>query len=197
MKNKMVLKGIEAYINQLFLERYPRSFHFYNGKHTKKLVEEVLYLMEKSMLSPEEQFSLQIAAWFFDIAQLEFWLDEQHNTKGLAELIATAGVEKPLIDGIVDLLPPNYPAQDPLSLSEQLLSDAIRFYWSRNSYDFWVEALRQDTQIMEGRTISHEEWLEHLAMFMQSWIFRPILHHPFRGIVHQSFRAKVHQFLLR
>ncbi|SES31159.1 hypothetical protein [Pedobacter rhizosphaerae] len=29
----------------------------------------------------------------------------------------------------------------------------------------------------------------------KTWIFRPILHHPFRGIVHQSFRAKVHQFL--
>lgn len=171
MKNKEVLQGIKQYIGGLFAERYTQDFQFYNLDHTEKLVKEIIVLSKNAGFTKDELFCLQIAGWFSDIAQLELWRKLPNDDEKLIFLIAQAGVEDIYLQGIMSLLAPKYPTEDPESLGEQLISDALHFFWSSKSFDFWAEALRQDTQLLESREVGRRESLEHLVTHMEQYDF--------------------------
>jgi hypothetical protein len=54
-------------------------------------------------LSKDELFTLQMAAWFFDIAQLEYWDDADKGCATLRNLLKEG--EEPFIEPILQLLP--------------------------------------------------------------------------------------------
>lgn len=171
MNNKLVLSGLKSFLNGIYRERYPRSFHYYNSNHSELLVEAIKEFAEDLHISKDEFFEVQVAGWFFDVSRLEYWEDINGAPTTISKLLRESGVEEEYIKPILNLLPADYSNNPPLSLLEQILSDALRFHWTKKSFNLWTEALRKDTEFMEGREIPVGDWLKQVMVFMQTYHF--------------------------
>ncbi|MCQ6957001.1 Pycsar system effector family protein [Mucilaginibacter aquariorum] len=171
MSTRIVLFNIKAYIEHVFLAKSKKNFHYHTYEHTVRLVNELKRIPGYRKLIENDKFKIEIAGWFYDISQLEYFEYGDRAVDTVRELLIAGGVEGPFIESVMLLLQPPKELATPASPLNSLLSEANCFYWFNKSFSIWSEALRKDTEVMECRQISVSEWLKQVMVNMQTFAF--------------------------
>ena len=136
-----------------------KALLFHTPARTEGVVANAAQISRHEHLSHREHFITQVAAWFSEVG---YYGDAVHHTAAstaLAEgFLKTHGADAELVKEIRKCIEASDPAQRPHSLMEQVVADAVTYWYGTDSFTECNRLLRKELEVVQGHDIGKEEW---------------------------------------
>jgi len=162
--NKQLAKVIGTY----YKEHKRPGIIFHTEARTISVVKYALKAGKFYELPAEELFIIGAACWFHAMGYLYKGEDPLAKSTEIAVTCLTKlEVAPAIIKSVGHLITSTRDGVIPLTLSEEIISDAILSYFAGKIFLKTNELRRKETEILENRTITKKNWLSETLAFLK------------------------------
>jgi HD superfamily phosphodiesterase len=180
--NEALVQEIEQYVTRLLEDQLPESMVFHNVDHARYVVENAVFIGEKSNLNDIDLNLLKICAWFHDAGYIKSVENhEEEGAKLAAEFLSTKKVDSNIIDQISNTIKSTIIPQNPKDLISQVLCDADLRHLAEDNYIEDIDNLRKEWIKVHGKKLGKRKFYKMSVKFFKK-------HH-----YHTDFAKKVLQ----
>ncbi len=161
------LAKIEKYITGYFIHPAHNNLYFHNLEHTRSVVKAADKIAKHNLVEESDLFLLKAAAWFIDTGYLEntdespIILSARLAKEHLEHIDIQAAISvHELILSIVNENPPG-------NLSEQILADALCFYWGKKSFHNDNLLLKKENGLLKDNEPDVIAWLQETIELLE------------------------------
>lgn len=143
------------------------KYHFHDFRHVLNVVESCEEISQSYELDEEDQFILQLAAWFHDAGYSQGPENHEERSAAMAqELLEKHQVDAAKIEKVQSAIKATKMPQRPKNTLEKILCDADLSHLGRKNYWERVGKLRYEMAVARDRIMGDEEWLDFEIKFM-------------------------------
>jgi len=152
-----------------FFDEHPHPELFYhNFDHTQYVVKAALKIADHYQLNGADLFVLSAAAWFHDTGYMvDVQTHESSSTLLAKEYLKKHDVDDAIIEKVMSTIMATSMPQQPVTLLEQILCDADLYHLSKNSFMGQSNQLRKETEALNNKEISKDDWWPGTIAFME------------------------------
>lgn len=166
-ENKKVLKGVQAFVKDIFKKELPKNYLYHDIGHTKNVAKDARLIGTGNGLAEEEVEILEIAAWLHDVGYTQVYDGhEEVSIKIAEELLRKLKYPEDklakVVGGIVATKMPQQP-KNPLELS---LCDADMAGLGKKGYFQNSERIRVEWEIAKQQFFSEIDWVNREIDFI-------------------------------
>jgi hypothetical protein len=162
--NKNLVKYLEAY----YKEHKRPGIVFHTEARSASIVKYAVKAGIFYELPAEELFAIGAACWFHALGYLHKEDDPLAKSAELAVTYLTkVDVTPATIKSAGHLITSIRDGVHPLTLSEEIISDAILSYFAGKTFLKKNECRRKETEVLENRTITKKTWLSETLNFLK------------------------------
>lgn len=170
--NILNIETVEAYVEQLLIEKLPTSICFHNLEHTQNVKTEVEKLAQKANLSKETIEILVLTALFHDTGIIEGFEGHEGNSQLIAaKYLRANNYPNEAIEQVKKLIKVTNPTIAPASLLEKIICDADTSHIGQKRYIDNVSKLRQERETLASKTFMDLDWEKENLRFLQQHTF--------------------------
>lgn len=154
-----VIQAVRDYVILFLAENLSDQLTFHNIGHTYEVVSAVREIGQECQISEEQNFILQVSAWFHDCGYAYSYRGHEEESKKLAKnFLENVGCETDFIEKVLQCINATKYPQNPTSEIEKIICDADMFHLTRTNYQKYEKALRLEFEKYLGLTFTDEEW---------------------------------------
>jgi predicted metal-dependent HD superfamily phosphohydrolase len=159
MEFQKLIVLVQAFVEKLLNEKLNPQLCFHNSNHTKFVVAATKAIGFEVGLSPKEQETVTIAAWFHDTGYTEAYQDhERVSFKIATQFLSGLGISKDQLAEINScILATRFP-QNPKNLMEMVICDADFYHLSVDKYQVFALALKKEWEAVLGLIYTQSQW---------------------------------------
>ena len=147
------------YVTRLFIDQLPTDRLFHNLHHTTNVVRGVLDIGCAEGVTPEEQETLLLAAWFHDTGHTRVYHDHETESQYIArDFLERVGYPAYRIEPVLACIGATRLPQQPENKLQQIICDADLYHLSMPAYDNIQELLREEWRRALDIEFTDEEW---------------------------------------
>jgi predicted metal-dependent HD superfamily phosphohydrolase len=160
MNYHTLLQKVEEYVNLFFEEHIDTRLAFHNLSHTKYVAEAVKKIAAHYELDERSWFIVCTAAWFYDTGYLVSNKEAHElNSANLAEsFLKNSGINEEEIAEIKKCILATKIPQQPVSLAEKIVCDAVLFYFGTDTFKEKNKLLRKEMEAFLNNKTDGNEW---------------------------------------
>ena len=159
-----------AYVTQYAKARHNKNLVYHNLQHTRSVVAAATQIANHYQLNEIDFFTVVVAAWFHDLGYFN-GPGAGHEQRGasLADQFLTAkGVDAVIITGVKNCILATVMPQHPVSLTEQIVSDADLFHFGTDSFSERNKLMHTEMELVYDKTISKKDWRRQTIQLMET-----------------------------
>lgn len=154
-----VLQAVRDYIISFLAENISDELTFHNIEHTYEVVAAVHEISKETLLSEEDNYVLQVSAWFHDCGYAYCYKGHEEESKRVAKnFLESLNCEKDFIEKVLQCIDSTKYPQNPVSEIGKIICDADMFHLTRTNYHKYEKALRLEFEKYLGLIFTDEEW---------------------------------------
>lgn len=164
-------KKAEAYVRDIY-SKASTNYVYHNFKHSELVVKAIRELSEAFNLPEEDQFILEVAGWFHDIAYEEKC--EGHEPLSAAkatEFLQANNASAEFITKVVSCINATQINHIPQNLMEMIIRDADSAHLGKKSGERRSDLLRMEWELVDKKIFTEEEWIQTNLDFLQKHEF--------------------------
>jgi predicted metal-dependent HD superfamily phosphohydrolase len=154
------LRLVSNYVVAFYTKQMDARLLYHNHSHTWELTETVTKMASKLGLGDRDRFIVLAAAWFYDTGYLVPGpLGYEDKSAGQAAVfLKSIAVDDVDINEVKNCITATSIPQNPKTLPEKILCDALSYYMGTNDYAEKNRLLRSETEALTNEDISGTEW---------------------------------------
>ncbi|MXV51968.1 hypothetical protein GS399_13375 [Pedobacter sp. HMF7647] len=161
MESLLIVREIERFVRELFLEKLPDDMYFHNLTHTQYVVNAVTEIGFYSNVSRRDMLILRIASWFHDTGYCFEYSGHEERSIGVASsFLIQHNCDDSLIEEVVNCVRATKIPQSPENLLQQIICDADMFHLSDDDFINMSDRLRKEWGCRLNKEYTDREWLE-------------------------------------
>lgn len=154
-----VLPAVRDYVILFLAENLSDQLTFHNIGHTYEVVAAVHEISKETILSEEDNYVLQVSAWFHDCGYAYCYKGHEEESKRVAKnFLESLNCEKDFIEKVLQCIDSTKYPQNPVSEIDKIICDADMFHLTRTNYFKYQKAIRLEFEKYAGLTFTDEEW---------------------------------------
>lgn len=158
MKTEL-LTSVEDFCCTILKNRLDPQLHFHNLQHTQMVVAAVKEIGQQSNLSPQEQETVSIAAWFHDVGYCKTYKGHELESADHAFIFLNIiGMDPQRIQQVMCAILSTRMPQQPRFLLDKILCDADLYHLSVDRYQQVAANLREEWDQKLGLYYTDHEW---------------------------------------
>lgn len=164
-----IIKQAEAFVNKHFSSDFSSKFRYHNLHHTYETVTEVSKMADYLNVDEAVKEYLILAAFFHDTGIIVNYFNHENESCFIAENFLKGKLYPEVkIQSIKHLILSTHLKFEPLSVEEQIISDADLSYLGKTTFFEGAKLLREEWELVLGRYFNQIEWLQsNLNFFSQ------------------------------
>jgi len=165
-----IVQAAQKFATDKLKSDLPEYVKYHDLAHTETVVDEVGDLARSENVEPNEIRILQVAAWMHDLGYLE--RVEGHEELGVQiakEFMSRHGVEETEQELVARLIRATEMHSSPTDKLEELIKDADLAHLGLDSSEERTEKLRQEREILQGKSIKKLDWAKMNIDFFESY----------------------------
>jgi len=162
-----IVEKSEVYVTDLLANNLDSKYLYHNLRHTQRVVEAVMELLEAADLSKQEKEQILLAAWFHDTGYTKGTDDHEENSCKIARaFLEKQDYNSTSVESVCQYIMATKQGHEPASLPEEIIRDADSSHFRQKSYLATSELLREELRLLGIAAYSSEEWRqENIKMF--------------------------------
>ena len=159
---------VSGFVDQLLKKKLSPCLYFHNLTHTRYVVKAVQEIGFHAGLTPKQQETVTLAAWFHDTGYTEVYKNHELVSIEIAtEFLASVGIVGEQVADIRScILATRYP-QKPTNLMEMVICDADFYHFSVEDYMQFAAALKKEWEAEFDHCYTQQQW-NHINLEMLS-----------------------------
>jgi predicted metal-dependent HD superfamily phosphohydrolase len=165
-----ILAAAQDEVTRIFRQQVDPRFEFHNLEHTQQVVAAAQELAAHYALNDEDQFVLQIAAWFHDTG-FRSGKAEEHEAESItivSEFLHAQGLDAGIIQRVTSCIQATKMPQSPLSTVEKILCDADLYHLGGPDFKKMNDHLRAEQEAYLGKDLGRKEWRQRNIEFLET-----------------------------
>lgn len=137
------------------------KYLYHNLRHTQRVVESILELIEGEKVEDKNAEQLLVAAWFHDLGYMVSYNDhEEHSCEFAKEFLTKNDCSSTLIKSVCSLIMATVSDYEPKNNLEKIMRDADSSHFSVKSFMAISELLREELASIGRQKYSIADWTE-------------------------------------
>jgi hypothetical protein len=170
---KKLLKKAKKIVQNIADEQNSSQLLFHNIDFTQYIVKAAEKISAYSVLSEEDHFILMISAWFYNTGKVsEQNAEVQVGHAG--HFLNAHKLSEPITNRVTSLIRAIASNQKPEGILEEILHDAVSYYFGRKSCLTFFETQRKENELLHQTEINRDTWLRENLITLKSHHFSTI-----------------------
>jgi hypothetical protein len=140
-------------------DHYSPRLLYHNINRIKEVVKAAKKIAKYSELSDQDNFILLSASWFFDIGTTCSVIKFENQIVYISAFMAENNVDKSITDRAISLIMATDFEHSPVSLLEEIIKDAITYYYGKKSFANTIEDQRKEIELIRQKELAPHAWL--------------------------------------
>jgi HD superfamily phosphodiesterase len=166
--NVELIQEIEQYVTRLLETQLPDGMDFHNLDHARYVVDNAVFIGEKSNLSDNELNILRISAWFHDAGYtISLENHEEEGARLATEFLSLKKVNKNIINQVCNTIRSTAIPQNPKDHISQVLCDADMRHLAEDNYIEIIDNLRKEWINLTGKKLRKRKFHKMSVKFFK------------------------------
>lgn len=158
MNIELILRA-EQFVTNLLKKELNPNFTYHNLNHTKMVVEGAIVIGNGENLTDEDMEILVLAAWFHDTGYVNGQQSHEEESVRIAtEFLEQSNVDEYKISQVTNCILATKVNALPKEKIHMVIRDADMFHLSQDDYENYLDNLRKEFFLIDGKTYSDLEW---------------------------------------
>lgn len=145
------------------------SYLYHNLRHTQRVVNSTIELIEGEKVGEKDAEVLKVAAWFHDLGYTISYDNHEEDSCTLAkEFLEDKKVSKEFIDKVCSLIMATKKDYEPANSMEEIIRDADSSHFAVKSFLATSELLREELSSLGIKTCTIGEWRKENVHLLRS-----------------------------
>lgn len=149
-------------------QELPAYLSYHNVQHTKDILRVAEHLCDAEKLTGHQKELLLTAVLLHNTGYIKSYTEpEKYSCEMAREILPSFNYNTDDIETVCDIIMSTQPGHKPVSLSQQIISDATLYYLGTRHYFTIANKLYHEYKY-QGLTTDHEDWYKKQMIFLQN-----------------------------
>lgn len=164
-----VLQEAQALVTDMLQNKLHKNIRFHTLQHTQEVVRACQLLGEEMRINGDDQFALQLAAWFHDTGYTSGSSRDHENVsiRLSLEFMNARNIPEEIKTKVVGCINATRMPQTPENTLEQIICDADLFHLGTSDFDEKNRMLREELNEFGDNDVSKKDWRKINIRFLE------------------------------
>ncbi|MGB3144007.1 MAG: Pycsar system effector family protein [Maribacter sp.] len=164
-----IVSQAEDFATQKLSSDSSPSYLYHNLRHTQRVVNSTIELVDGEEVGEKDAEILQVAAWFHDLGYTVSYDNHEEESCALAkEFLRDKKVSEKFIDQVCELIMATKKDYEPNNTMEEIIRDADSSHFSVKNFLATSELLREELSSLGIKTCTIGEWRKENVHLLRS-----------------------------
>lgn len=164
-----IVNKSETYITNKLSKETAQESLYHNLRHTQRVVNSVVEIVDEVEVKEEEEKALKVAAWFHDIGYTVDYEDHEEKSCAIAkEFLTKENCPEDFIDKVLALIRATKKDYEPQNEMEKIMKDADSSHLAKKSFLTSSELLRVELSSLGIANYTIDQWRKENIHFLNN-----------------------------